>query len=109
MPNREIWIRGPKGIPSVSLVYHLLKSNKKIRVDTRSGYWIWKCDTIPQIKYFIWFCNHDRISLASMLHKREMDISPLCKMYGNQKENTIHIFRDSFGKYELIWVSLRVV
>lgn len=77
-----------KGIPTVSLVHRFIKSNRKVSLDLgiSNWDWIWKCDSIPLIKYFIWPYNHDRISSENLIHKKGMHTNLLCKLCGNYEE-----------------------
>ena len=65
-------------------------------LDTGSfnGKWVWKLDTIPRVKAFIWQCLHNAIGVGECLVKRciiECDTCPLCQ---NEPETILHRLRD---------------
>ena len=44
--------------------------------------WIWKINTLPRIKTFLWRCVHDSIEVKGCLARRGVvndDICPICE------------------------------
>ena len=58
-----------------------------------TGTWVWKVDTLPRIKTFMWQCLHNSIRMGECLVRRclsEPDICPLCQ----RELETIHRLRN---------------
>ena len=71
------------------------------------GCWVWKVDTLPRIKSFMWQCLHNSIGVGDCLVKRhlsEMDRCPICL---REVETIIHRLRDC-EMAKTTWTSLGV-
>lgn len=71
------------------------------------GIWVWKVDTLPRIKSFMWQCLHNGIGVGDCLVKRhlsELDRCPICL---REVETIIHRLRDC-EMAKTTWISLGV-
>lgn len=69
--------------------------------------WVWKLDTIPRVKTFIWQCLHNSIGVGECLVRRcisESDICPLCQ---REPETFLHKLRDCVTTIQ-IWERLGI-
>ena len=72
-----------------------------------SASWVWKADTLPIIKYFLWMCDHNSIGVKSGLVKRgvlEDDCCPICH---EELETILHVLRDC-PQTRLVWAQLGI-
>ena len=61
---------------------------------TFHGNWIWKLDTLPKIKHFLWLCFHNNVPMRKVLESRGIihdACYPLCR---NHEETIIHTLKD---------------
>jgi len=56
--------------------------------------WIWKVDTLPRIKPFLWLCAHISIVVKVCLKKRGDVHETLCPMCQGGLETILHALRD---------------
>lgn len=75
--------------------------------DKFTGKWIWKSETFPRIKTFLWQCMHYSIGVRECLVWRclsESDVCPLCK---RETKIIIHRLRD-YSFLREIWYNLGI-
>ena len=68
-----------------------------------SASWVWKVDTLPHIKTFLWMCAHNRIGVKVCLVKRgivEEESFPICR---KEPESIIHALQDC-PRIKTVWV-----
>ena len=61
---------------------------------TFQGSWIWKLDTLPKIKHFLWLCFHSSIPVKKVLESRGIIHDACCPLCRNQEESILHTLRD---------------
>ena len=55
--------------------------------------WIWKIDTMPKIKIFLWQMCHNALPVGGALFRKEGRIDPQCPLCLNEIETTEHLFK----------------
>ena len=58
------------------------------------GYWVWKVDSLPRIKAFMWQCLHNSIGMGECLVKRHLSESDRCPLCQGEVETILHRLRD---------------
>ena len=65
--------------------------------------WVWKLETLPRIKSFIWRCAHNSIGVKGCLVRRGMgedDICPICRV---DSQSILHAIRDC-ARVKDVWI-----
>ena len=69
--------------------------------------WIWKLDTLPKIKTFLWRCVHNSIGVKTCLARRGFGDDEGCPVCLREPETILHAFRDC-PRVKQIWNQLGV-
>ncbi|XP_050242423.1 uncharacterized protein LOC126691393 [Quercus robur] len=103
--DRLAWAGNPRGTFDLRSAYSIATAD----VDTPlfSSGWIWKLETLPKIKTFLWMCHHNSIGVRSCLAKRGVTIEDLCPICKRVPESIIHATRDCEW-VKGIWMQLGV-
>ena len=104
--DRLIWIGVKHGDFALKSAYSLAIRCSEEEEEFR-GFWVWKVDTLPRIKSFIWKCLHNSIGVGDCLAKRhlsELDRCPICL---TEVETIIHRLQDC-KRVKTTWISLGV-
>ena len=72
-----------------------------------NGMWVWKLDTIPRVKTFIWQCLHNAIGVEECLVKRCISNDDICPLCHRESETILHRLRDCETSKQ-IWERLGV-
>ena len=72
-----------------------------------NGMWVWKLDTIPRVKTFMWQCLHNAIGVGVCLVKRCISNDDICPLCHREPETILHRLRDC-GTSKQIWERLGV-
>ena len=59
-----------------------------------TGSWIWKFDTLPKIRHFIWLCFHNSALIRQVINARGINCNMRCALCQDQEEYIIHLLRD---------------
>ena len=89
------WASSPNGLFDLKEAYKLasLEIGDAITGVT-NGEWLWKVDTIPKIKFFLWQCFHHIIPICATLATRGMDVPQICPLCIEGPETILHSLRD---------------
>ena len=104
--DRLIWSGANRGNFDLNHAYALAMGNES-DAGPFNGMWVWKLDTIPRVKTFMWQCLHNAIRVGECLVKQCIsndDIYPLCH---REPETILHRLRD-YGTLKQIWERLGV-
>ncbi|XP_075649790.1 putative ribonuclease H protein At1g65750 isoform X3 [Castanea sativa] len=79
--------------------FHLASAYKLARLETTDvqtfhGNWIWKLDTLPKIKHFLWLCCHNSVPVKKVLESRGIIHDACCPLCRNHEETILHTLRD---------------
>ena len=100
------WRDNPRGVFDLRSAYSLV--NGTTQDLTFSTKWIWKANTLPRIKTFMWQCAHNSIGVKGCLIRRGMDIDDTCPFCQEGVETVMHALRDC-SWVRLIWRQLGVL
>ena len=103
--DRLAWSSNPKGTFDLKSAYSLATAEEASHPFSSS--WIWKLDTLPKIKTFLWRCHHNSIGVKSCLARRGVDIDDLCPICQREPESIIHAIRDC-AWVKGVWMQLGV-
>ena len=90
--DKLVWNGTSQGVFDLKSAYKLSMSSEESQPYSAS--WVWKVDTLPIIKYFLWMCGHNSIGVKSGLVKRgvlEDDCCPICH---EESETILHVLWD---------------
>ena len=59
-----------------------------------SASWIWKANTLPRVKTFLWMCAHNSIGVRSCLMRRGACEEAMCPICQEAEESILHALRD---------------
>ena len=59
-----------------------------------SKQWVWKLETLPRIKTFIWQCLHNSIGVGECLARRGINVSEVCPLCQRDSKSILHWLRD---------------
>ena len=103
--ERLLWGLSLSGEFKLKDAYHIANANDPKSMNRHfSEEWIWKIQSLPKIKFFLWQCSHDSIPNHILLANRGMNISPLCLTCNSAPETIIHALRDC-PKAQSFWNS----
>ena len=103
--DKLAWAGSPHGTFDLKSAYKIFlgpDSNTSLDVN-----WIWKADTLPCIKTFLWMCTHSSIKAKAYLVRRgivEEEDYPICQ---GKPKTILHTLRDCRG-VKSIWSCLGV-
>ena len=86
--DRLVWAGSARGGFDVKSAYKLADHTNYIHA--LSNQWIWKINTLPRIKTFIWRCVHDSIGVRGCLARRGIGTNVLCLICQEEKESVLH-------------------
>ncbi|GLT63420.1 hypothetical protein SLA2020_359870 [Shorea laevis] len=86
------WKLSPNGSFSLSSAYTLTSSSAPF--DEKDWHWIWKCPTLPKIRFFLWLLAHERVASRSLLSSRGINIPNTCPRCNTSSETALHLIRD---------------
>ena len=104
--DRLFWSRANRGDFNLKHAYDLAMGGDS-NAGSFNGKWVWKLDTIPRVKAFIWQCLHNAIGVGECLVKRCISESDTCPLCLNEPETILHRLRDCVTS-RLTWERLRV-
>ena len=87
------WKYSKDGDFSATSAYDLASAKDK-GLQSFSGKWLWKLDTLPKIKHFIWLCFHHSVPVRQILNTRGISCNTCCPLCQCQDESIIHLLRD---------------
>ncbi|KAF7807160.1 reverse transcriptase [Senna tora] len=92
--DRWTWSLTTQGDFSVKTAYHAYHSSKISHVtdSEHCNVWktVWKMNTLPSTKLFMWRAVKDILPTAEALKKRGMDIDEQCSLCGLEVESCLH-------------------
>lgn len=101
-PDKLIWSPSSHGLFSLKSAHALL-----INQGETNGIWdkIWKIQTIPRVKSFLWLARHCKLLTNAERCKRMFTDNPSCSLCGAVEENLLHTLRDCINS-KPIWLSI---
>ena len=103
--DRIAWIGNPRGIFDLKSAYSLTRETDTMcSINAR---WIWKSETLPKIKTFLWRCVHNSIGVKTCLAKRGIVGEERCPICQREPETILHALRDC-TRAKQAWIQLGV-
>ena len=90
--DRLVWAGSTRAGFDVKSAYNLV-DNSNLLPALSTGC-IWKLNTLPRIKTFIWRYMHDSIGVKGCLAKRGFGNDDLCSICQEERESVLHALRD---------------
>lgn len=91
--DRPVWKYSSSGCFSTKTAYQLACGGDP-GSKSEEWNWIWKAPTHPRITMFLWMACHQKIPTADQLHRRGMNVNPICSRCDRGVEDTAHVLRD---------------
>jgi len=88
--DKLVWSSDRNGNFSTRSAYELISNNKTPRIDYHS--WIWKLNTYPKIKNFLWRLSHNGLPTKMKLYQKNIVIPLSCNACQNPEEDVKHLF-----------------
>ena len=63
-------------------------------IEPFSALWIWKVNTLPRIRTFLWKCAHNSIGVKVCLERRGVSHDTTCPLCQEGAESILHVLRD---------------
>jgi hypothetical protein len=92
--DTRYWLDSPNGEFNFKSAYQLESNSCGQPSHFAGGKWLWKVFSLPKVKYFIWLCLHNSLSVREVLATRGLNITPLCPRCGTHAESILHLLRD---------------
>ena len=99
--DKLAWAESPQGNFSLKSAYSIAMGQGECE-DFSAG-WVWKVNTLPRIKTFLWMCAHNSIGVRSCLMKRGVCVEELCLVCQEAPESVLHALRDFAWVKPLSW------
>ena len=99
--DKLVWAGNPKGIFDLRSAYSLVREADTMHPINAS--WIWKFETLPKIKTFLWKCVHNSIGVKTCLAKRGIVVNEVCPIYQREPETILHALRDCL-RAKQVWI-----
>ena len=106
MEDRLIWSGTSHGDFDLKSAYYLAM-NFQDPPTLSSGQWVWKMETLPHIKFFIWMCLHDSIGVGVCLARRGLRDLETYQICQREPETILHGLRDCVVAKK-IWAQLGI-
>lgn len=103
--DRLAWMGSAKGGFDVKSAYSL--SVDSTIMPPFSVGWIWKINTLPRIKTFLWRCVHDSIGVKGCLARKGVVNDDICSICQEEVELVLYALRDC-PQVRAIWLQLGV-
>lgn len=87
------WKTSQDGDFSIASAYKSAKT-EDTNLQSFLGKWLWKLDTLPKIKHFLWLCFHQSVPVRQVLNARGILCNTCCPLCQNQEESIIHLLHD---------------
>ena len=91
--DRLIWSGAKRGNFDLNHAYALAMGSES-NVVPFNGMWVWKLDTIPRVKIFMWQCLHNAIGVGECLVKWCISNDDICPLCHRETETILHRLRD---------------
>ena len=92
--DTRYWLDSPNGEFNFKSTYKLESNSCGQPSHFAGGKWLWKVFSLPKVKYFIWLCLHNSLSVREVLASRGLNITHLCPRCGTHAESILHLLRD---------------
>ena len=89
--DKLAWSRSPKGTFDLKSTYRIAMGDECIK--PFSALWIWKVNTLPRIRTFLWKCAHNSIGVKVCLERRGVSHDTTCPLCQGAK-SILHALRD---------------
>ena len=100
-PGIYNWAGNPRGSFALKSAYSMsLAEDNSPRFNLG---WVWKLETLPRVKSFIWRGAHNSVGVKGYLVRRGMgedDICPICQV---ESESILHALRDC-ARVKAVWI-----
>ncbi|KAK9670180.1 hypothetical protein RND81_13G183600 [Saponaria officinalis] len=110
--DRLFWWPDRKGLFSIKTAYMLGRMRPSLAWRSMlgsgsDGYWkeIWKLQVPPKLKHFLWRTCSDSLAVRANLHKRHINVSPICAICQEAEETVVHALLDC-SCIRQIWCSI---
>ena len=90
IPDKLVWSSNRNGIFSTRSAYELITNNNPPIIDYHS--WIWKVNTYPKIKNFLWRLSHNGLPTKAKLYQKNIPVPLNCDACQNLFEDAKHLF-----------------
>ena len=90
--DKITWADSPQGTFNLKSGYRIAMGHEE--VPKFSASWLWKANTLPRIKTFIWMCAHNSIGVRSCLMRRGVCAEAMCPICQEVEESILHALRD---------------
>ena len=90
--DKIAWADSPQGTFNLSSAYRIAMGHEES--PSFSASWIWKANTLPRIKTFLWMCTHNSIGVRSCLMRRGVCEEVMCPICQEVEESILHALRD---------------
>ena len=90
--DKLAWSGSPKGTFDLKSAYRIVMGDECI--EPFSAHWIWKVNTLPRIRTFLWKCAHNSIGVKVCLERRDVSHDTTCPLCQEGAESILHALRD---------------
>uniref|UniRef100_A0A7N2M2Q9 Uncharacterized protein n=1 Tax=Quercus lobata TaxID=97700 RepID=A0A7N2M2Q9_QUELO len=78
---------------STTSAYKLAKPDE-CQIPEFLGGWIWKLDTAPKMRHFLWLCHHRSVSVRETIAAKGVECDMICLVCKNAEEPLSHALRE---------------
>ena len=78
--NKLAWSGSPKGTFDLKSAYRIAMGDEGIDPFPFPTRWIWKVNTLPRIRTFLWKCAHNSIGVKVYLERRGVSHDTTCPL-----------------------------
>ena len=104
--DKLAWADSPQGSFSLKNAYRIAMGHKE-NADFSVG-WIWKENTLPRIKTFLWMCAHNSIRVKVCLKRRCVVHENICLICQGGSETILHALRNC-PQIKHVWNQLKIM
>uniref|UniRef100_A0A2N9HP80 Reverse transcriptase domain-containing protein n=1 Tax=Fagus sylvatica TaxID=28930 RepID=A0A2N9HP80_FAGSY len=69
--------------------------------------WLWKVNTSPRIRFFLWQCYHNSVPVCATLVSRGLNVPNICPRCLGSDESLLHVLRDCPDSFAF-WHKLKI-
>lgn len=87
--DRLVWMENPRGVFDLKSAYSIVENFGPGLGPPFVAGWIWKAQTLPKIKTFLWRCDHESVGVKACLARIGMGDEEIYVLFSEWRWNQL--------------------